>query len=607
MSRDSPPRPVSDRLLAVIWGDHLHCWDPEVARRRRLAVSGALAITAAAALISAIHAVTTPPFAPPDETSHIHYAFALLDGRIPWITDHPEAQPLPYMRGMGIWVANHPPLPYALLAVPLSIGQAVDAPLVGFYVARLLLVGSAAVGNLMVGWFALLLLPRRPGAAVVATGVAALVPYALHVAGMAYTDAMGFGVVTALLVAALIMVQRGVTWPRLALLTALGIVAANTRAVGLAAAAGCIGCVAIAELVHGRGRRMARTLRAIAMAGGAGAAVLASSLWFYVGVNLVRYESLSGTSALMELHGREPVGSSVLARIVDPGHLWLLNTQFWRQVEADATREVYLPGVLTSTGRWLLGLTLLAALLFGVWRLARGTWRQPLVLSVGWAVAVGWFVTLHVAMASFVQVGGSAHLRYLWPALGVVAVVVTVGVTALPRRWGAVASIVFIGYQAVCAAVILANLILRESVAPEPERVAVRALVVESPRLALALLAAAALVGLAAFLWWVRAVVALVPHDDRSHLSPPTEAWTVAVPLGRGHVRVNPLDVVLATVAGTAGGWLAGAQLGVEVPLPALAGVIAIAAVAVNVAARSPRPSAPEPEGDATPQPDAAR
>lgn len=607
MSRDSPPRRASDRLLAVIWGDHLHCWDPDAARRRRLAVSGILAITAAAALASALHAVTIPPFAPPDETSHIHYAFTVLDGRIPWITDHPEAQPVPYMRGMGIWVANHPPLPYALLAVPLRVGQAIDAPLAGFYAARGLLVASAAVGNLLVGWFAILLLPRRAGAAVVAAGAAALVPYALHVAGMAYTDAMGFAVVTALLVAALIVVQRGVTLPRVAVITALGIAAANTRAVGLAAAAGAIGCVAVAELLHGRWRRTVTMARAAGLAAGAGAAVLAGSLWFYAGVNLARYGSLTGTSALIELHGRQPAEASVAARVVDPHHLRLLAIQFWQWVEADATSEAYLPHLMGPVGRWLLGVVMLAAVLVGVWRLARGAWRRPLVGGVCWAVAVGWLVALHVAVANFVQVGGSAHLRYLWPALGAVAVVLAVGLTAAPRRWGVAAAIGFVGYEAACAAAILAGLVVRETVAPEPQRVALRALVAESPRLGLALLAVVALAGLAAFLWWGRAVVGLVPHDDRSHSHPQARGWTVAVPVGRRHRQLSPPDVVLATAAGTAAGWLAARQLEVAVPLPALAAAIAAAAIVVNIAARSPGRAPDEPETSGLSQPDTAR
>lgn len=596
VTTDAPSLPgrVTDRLLTVVWGDGRHRDDPAEARRRRLAVSGVLAITAVAGLASALHALTIPPFSPPDEAPHVNYALSLAAAEIPWVHERPDPPPMPLMRDLSVWVANHPPLWYVFLAPPLMAGLAFDAPIVGLFAARLGIVAAVAVGNLMVGWFAVLLLPRRPGAAVAATGVAALVPAGLHSAGMVYTDGPTFALIAALLVAGLVVLRRGVTLPRLILLTLLGMAAGYARIVGLAAALGCIACVVAAELMHGRGTALLRGVRGVFFATASAAVVLASSAWFYVLFNWERYGSFTATSALMELHGRSPRGTTLAERLVSDDYLRLLNSQYWNRVEADALNDPYLPELMLVAGRWLLGLALLAALLVGLWRVARGAWRQPLPLAMCWAVAIGWFLVLYVAMARFVQVGGGPHLRYLWPAVGSLAVVVVAGLSAPPRRWAAVGPILFVGYQAVCAAVILTGLVIREEVLYEPQRVAMRALAADEPQMALAVMVVAAVVALAGFVWWARVVVVLAGDDDRAHLQAPARGRAVTLPFGDRRVEVRPVDVALATVAGTGGAWFAAKQVGLGVHLATLAGAVAVAAVVVSATARRRVPPSAE-------------
>lgn len=585
---ERPGRP-GDRLMEVVWGDDAHRRDAAVARRRRRAVAGVVAVSALSALASALHVFAIPPFAPPDETAHVAYALSVTDGHIPFIDEFPDPSRIPYMReGLSVWVANHPPLLYVVLGVPLALGEVAEVPLAGFYAARLVIAASAAVGYLLVGWFAVLLLPGRPGAAVLATGIAATVPSQLHLAGMVYGDAPGFALITGLLVAALVVLRRGVTTPRMLTLIVLAVAAANLRATGVAAAVGCLSCLALAELVHGDDTVVRRAIRGGLMAATGGIVAAISAAWFYIGINFLRYSSLTGAAPLLALHNREPAPTgTTLSRAVDPGFLHSHLSQYWARVEADALSAPYLSEPLLDAGRWLLAVVLLAALLVGLWRLASGAWRQPVALALCWLVAVTWLVALQVAMADFVQSGGGRHLRYLWPAVGTFAVVAVAGLTVSRRRWAAVAGVGVVGYQVVVAAVVLVRLIYRPEIPAGPDTAApaapLRALVADAPTVGVVVLALAGLAALAAFAVWARAFGKLAPGDDRAHLRPHPRSRAVTVAGGR--VTVRPVDAALATLAGTAAGWLIAYQLGVVVSLPWLAVAVAVAALAASAAA----------------------
>jgi hypothetical protein len=85
-------------------------------------------------------------------------------------------------------VANHPPLFYAVTALPLGLGERVGAPRAGFVAARLLSATLAAGGLVMVALLALLLVPGRPRVAVGAAWLAALLPGLPHVSAFVYND-----------------------------------------------------------------------------------------------------------------------------------------------------------------------------------------------------------------------------------------------------------------------------------------------------------------------------------------------------------------------------------------------------------------------------------
>jgi hypothetical protein len=95
-------------------------------------------------------------------------------------------------RSRRVYVANHPPLFYAISALPIGLGQGFGAPRAAVAAARLLSAALAAGGLVMVAWLALVLAPDRPRVAVGAAWLAALLPSLPHVSAFVYNDGLGF-------------------------------------------------------------------------------------------------------------------------------------------------------------------------------------------------------------------------------------------------------------------------------------------------------------------------------------------------------------------------------------------------------------------------------
>jgi hypothetical protein len=197
------------------------------ARERRPVRLGVAGAVLAFLTLAGLQALAVRPYLPPDELYHVGYAATVLDGRLPTLTSPLPAGGVPLGPADGqarrVYVANHPPLFYAVTAAPLWLGQRLGAPGVGFLAARLVSASLAA-----------LLAPGRPRVAVGAAWLAALLPSLPHVSAFVYNDGLGFLAATATLVAAVAVVRRGPALPSLAGLAAASAAAALTRAPGLA-------------------------------------------------------------------------------------------------------------------------------------------------------------------------------------------------------------------------------------------------------------------------------------------------------------------------------------------------------------------------------------
>jgi hypothetical protein len=149
--------------------------DPRERRAVRLGVAGAVL---AFLVLATVQAVAIRPYLPPDELYHVGYAAMVLDGRLPTLTTPLPEDRVPLLTDDGrprrVYVANHPPLFYAVTAVPLGLGERLGSQRAGFVAARMVSVSLAAAGLVMVAWLALSLVPGRPRVAVGAAWLAAL-------------------------------------------------------------------------------------------------------------------------------------------------------------------------------------------------------------------------------------------------------------------------------------------------------------------------------------------------------------------------------------------------------------------------------------------------
>jgi hypothetical protein len=413
-------------------------------RGLRLGVAGAVLAFLA---LTTVQVVAIRPYLPPDELYHVGYAVSLLEGRLPTLTTPLPGDRVPLMLDDGrprrVYVANHPPLFYALAAVPIGIGERLGAPRAGLLAARLLSVALAAGGVVLVAWLALLLAPGRPRVAVGAAWLAALLPGLPHVAAFVYTDGLGFLAATAALVAATATVRRGPTPARLAGLTAAASAAALTRAPGLVLVGFAGAAAAAGFLLHGH-RRGARKLLAAAGAGAAVAGLAgASAIWFYLR-NRSLYGSLTGAAYNQALFRLVPQDHAI-DLLTSPAYALRLFDGLWVWTRFSLPRVPTL-AALVAVPR-VIGLLVMAGLAAVAARRLRG--RAPGEGSgapalAAWALALAWPAAVFAMVAFYDGNGGHTHPRYLFPGLAVLAVVAALGLDGLPgaRLGGWLAAVV---------------------------------------------------------------------------------------------------------------------------------------------------------------------
>jgi hypothetical protein len=414
------------------------------ARQRRAVRLGVAGAMLAFLTLAAVQAVAIRPYLPPDELYHVGYAVTVLDGRLPTLTTPMPAGRVPLMptdgRPRRIYVANHPPLFYAVTAAPLGLGEVLGAPRAALLAARLLSVSLAAGGVAMVAWLALLLAPGRPRVAIGAAWLAALLPSLSHVSAFVYNDGLGFLATTTVLVAAVAVVRRGPAMPRLAGLAAATTAAALTRAPGMAMVAVAAVATAAGVWLH----RWRPPLRRALVAAGAGALVggiaAGSAIWFYLR-NRSLYGSLTGAAYNQQLFRFKPQ-DHVLELLGSPAYFLRLYDGLWTWTRFNLPRAP-VPPVLVAVPR-LLALAAVAGLAVAAGgRLWSGRRPAGWDLAAAWTLAVGWGVVVYVMVASYDGHGGHLHPRYLFPGLAVLAVAAALGLDRLPgaRRglwiWGA--------------------------------------------------------------------------------------------------------------------------------------------------------------------------
>lgn len=377
-------------------------------------------------VLGTLHALSTPLLLPSDEASHVAYALRVAEGHLPDIWDvAPEGSGLRRLEGRQVWVANHPPLYYLLVARVLDAAS--GSLQGGLYAARLVGVLFTAGALILVAWFARLLVPGSPTTAVVATASAGLLGSLPHVTGLVFNDSLAMLTSMGALVSGFLILRRGATVPRLLALAVTCSAALLTRfsggiAVAAAVSAAAYGIWRRTTRDQGYASRFVRTSRLLAPPV---LATVASSGWFYLR-NHRLYGDITGAQALFELFDRTPRGT--VPGIISDVDFWiLLHDQLWGRLAGGN----YLQGWTVPVARSLTVLAAAGLLLALVQHRGR---RPEATTVVGWLIGAGFVLVLVASVAVFHARGGSAHARYLFPGLGVIGVAAGLGFQTIARR-----------------------------------------------------------------------------------------------------------------------------------------------------------------------------
>ncbi len=375
--------------------------------------------------LSTLHALVVPPLAPFDEPAHFAYARHLAKGgELPTIDTkiEPRSSPLVRKQPRKIWVANHPPLYYALVAPLVGTRPGEVGIAAATQRARTATLALSAVGLIYVFLLARLLLPRRPAVALAATLVTACIPALGHVSALVHNDALAFLTSAALMHAATAALVRGPAPSRVAVACFWAAACALTRFTGVVTLGAASLALFFAGLFHARGgwgRRAGVGVLLGALVGGA--AVLAAGWFFARNVHL--YGDLTGATKLLGLFGRR--GKASVVELALRGKTWLaLYDDLFGRFGAGAR----IKGGAVLLGRALVVLGALGAVTkLDAFRRAydkRALLASPRTAAV--LVEVVLLAGLLAGILSFHAKGGSLHARYLLPGLWVLALALVV-------------------------------------------------------------------------------------------------------------------------------------------------------------------------------------
>jgi hypothetical protein len=410
----------------------------------RLLRTGILGAVVAFLALSLLTSLTVKPFLPADESSNVDYALSVSEGTLPRV-DEPVERQLPGQRRLSInYVANHPPLYYLLAGVPLRLGLDGGHPMVGFYAARFLTALLSVGVVVLTGVLAMILARRRRPA--VAVGAAALVATSgslvLH-AAIVHNDGLAATFVAAQLVATVLVLRQGLRPGPCLLLVAAASLGLLTRISAVSLVALSAAALLAAGLLHPVGGWRRALLRSVGWVGALAAGCLLSSGWFYWG-NLRRYGDPTGQEFVTDLvtRNRPSNSPSLVEVLLTPGNFW---RQAWRMFGADAANGLSASAI--GPARWAIaaiwlavaaGLVVLAARLVRAGRRPAMDRHRRLVEGAVAALLALHVVAVLLQLASHVAVGGFAHVRYVFPAWPVIAVVMAFAIASLPGRLGRV-------------------------------------------------------------------------------------------------------------------------------------------------------------------------
>jgi hypothetical protein len=407
-------------------------------------VVGLVGVVLAFVGITAMSAFEQPPYFDADEKAHVGYAHEIADFRVPEIDKEPRVPESAVQwqaeratgrddRYLGVWLANHPPLHYVVVAPLIWFSEATDRPDGGLMPMRLANLALAATGVVMTYLLAVELSGgiRRVGLA--AAAIVALVPQGHTYFGRALNDGLAFAAGTGLVWAAARCLRRPRSRRDLLLLSALTAVAAGARTATMVLAVVVVGAVAVHNAMAS-GRSIGERLRvgALTVAAGLGPATALFG-WFYTRIHLL-YGDIGASTFLLERFGRTPRGS--VLDMLSQGHRW---TYLFHRMLSTAPLSPGWPRLAWPRFANLIAAVIVAGLVVLVVRARTGDKdhatdepgvmsRRSLVLCL-LAVAV-----ITVTVAQHLSGGGSPYPRYFFPVLGVLAALAALSLDRLLPR-----------------------------------------------------------------------------------------------------------------------------------------------------------------------------
>lgn len=379
--------------------------------------------------------IATPPFVPADESAHAGYAMDVADGRFPRVEERVKVE-LPGQVPTRQWVAQHPPLYYALVGPILDWGDDTGHEFAGIRIARGFSVALGAVAVVLTAVLTAFFAGRRKTETMVlAAGLVACLPGFIGTSAAIHNDLLAVVTITVAYVGVVAaVVDRPRRWNIIAACAGGGLtMATRVNAVGLLAL--CCGALAFAGWYRTSGATRRRLLNGVVLGAAPVVTAAVTSGWWWLR-NKRLYGDYLGTSYGQAVGGR-PDNYTPFSWLTDRMTFPDLITRVegggpWEQIRGFGWYDRKIIGVIVVV--IALGAVVGVVSCLRRW-VANGRPLPDLGRVVAFGLVAGMAVLALLQLAYYVAAKtGSPNPRYMFPIVPIAAMAVAWACLQLPRR-----------------------------------------------------------------------------------------------------------------------------------------------------------------------------
>lgn len=394
-----------------------------------------------------------PPFLPADESAHTGYALDVADGRIPRVDEKVKVE-LPGQVPTRQWVAQHPPLYYAIVGPVLDWGDGSNHEYAAIRITRgftvLLGAGAAVVAAALA---AVVVNRRRAETMILAAGLVATLPGFLGISAAIHNDLLAVtSMAVGYLGAAAAVADRPRRWNVIATCVG-GAVSMATRVNGVGLLAMCCAALAFAGWYRMPGSTRRRLLWGLGLGAAPVLTAALTSGWWWLRNKRI-YGDYLGTSYGEATGGRQDLYTP-FSWLTDRKTFPDLVTRIegggpWEQLKGFGWYDRKIIGLIV--------VVLMVGAVTGLVAAARrwnasGRRRPDLGRVALLAFMVGMPVLALLQLSYYVAtMTGSPNPRYMFAVVPVGAVGVAWACHQLPRRVSVVAGSAILAFQVVLIA-----------------------------------------------------------------------------------------------------------------------------------------------------------